>query len=164
MTLKEKIRFCIDILFKGRDIKKELAAVERERIEIGERMREQLELLINDEKLNMVSNPDRSLIETIRIADIETAPVSYFRERPQEPRPYYNKEMNFRLERLDGKYIIKDHPHYIARMVERVHQQATDDLARELIRRKLVRVEALEDPMDFDAKILRFSVNVYKGY
>ena len=163
MTLKEKIRICIDVLFKGRDIKEELNAVERERIEVGERMREQLELLINDEKFNMVSNPDRSLIETIHIADIETAPVPYFRERPQEPRPYYNKEMNFRLERLDGKYIIKDHPHYIARMVERVHQQATDDLARELIRRKLVRVEALEDPMDFDAKILRFSVNVYKG-
>lgn len=164
MTLKEKIRFCIDILFKGRDIKKELNAVVRERIEVGERMREQLEFLINDEKLNMVSNPDRSLIETIHIADIETAPVSYFRERPQEPRPYYNKEMNFRLERLDGKYIIKDHPHYIARMVDLVHQQATEDLARELVRRKLIRVEALEDPMDFDAKILRFSVNVYKGY
>lgn len=163
MTWKEKIRICIDVLFKGRDIKEELNAVERERIEVGERMREQLELLINDDKLNMVSNPDRSLIETIHIADIETAPVPYFRERPQEPRPYYNKEMNFRLERLDGKYIIKDHPHYIARMVERVHQQATDDLARELIRRKLVRVEALEDPMDFDAKILRFSVNIYKG-
>ena len=164
MTLKEKIRFCIDILFKGRDIKKELNAVVRERIEVGERMREQLEFLINDEKLNMVSNPDRSLIETIHIADIETAPVSYFRERPQEPRPYYNKEMNFRLERLDGKYIIKDHPHYIARMVDLVHQQATEDLARELVRRKLIRVEALEDPMDFDAKILRFSVNIYKGY
>lgn len=163
MTWKEKIRICIDVLFKGRDIKEELNAVEQERIKLAERMKEQLELLINDEKLNMVSNPDRSLIETIHIADIETAPVPYFRERPQEPRPYYNKEMNFRLERLDGKYIIKDHPHYIARMVERVHQQATEDLARELVRRKLVRVEALEDPMDFDAKILRFSVNMYKG-
>lgn len=163
MTLKEKIRICIDVLFKGRDINKELDAVEQERIKLAERMKEQLELLINDEKLNMVSNPDRSLIETIHIADIETAPVSYFRERPQAPRPYYNKEMNFRLERLDGKYIIKDHPHYIARMVERVHQQATEDLARELVRRKLIRVEALEYPMDFDAKILRFSVNVYKG-
>lgn len=163
MIWKEKIRICIDVLFKGRDINKELDAVEQERIKLAERMKEQLELLINDEKLNMVSNPDRSLIETIHIADIETAPVPYFRERPQEPRPYYNKEMNFRLERLDGKYIIKDHPHYIARMVERVHQQATEDLARELVRRKLIRVEALEDPMDFDAKILRFSVNVYKG-
>ena len=163
MIWKEKIRICIDVLFKGRDINKELDAVEQERIKLAERMKEQLELLINDEKLNMVSNPDRSLIETIHIADIETAPVPYFRERPQEPRPYYNKEMNFRLERLDGKYIIKDHPHYIARMVERVHQQATEDLARELVRRKLVRVEALEDPMDFDAKILRFSVNMYKG-
>lgn len=163
MTWKEKIRICIDVLFKGRDINKELDAVEQERIKVAERMKEQLELLINDEKLNMISNPDRSLIETIRIADIETAPVSYFRERPQEPRPYYNKEMNFRLERLDGKYIIKDHPHYIARMVERVHQQATEDLARELVRRKLIRVEALEDPEDRYAKILRFSVNVYKG-
>ena len=127
MTIKEKIKLCFQILFKGRDNNKELDAVEQERIHLAERMKEQLELLINDEKLNMVSNPDRSLIETIRIADIETAPVSYFRERPQEPRPYYNKEMNFRLERLDGKYIIKDHPHYIARMVERVtnRQQKT---------------------------------------
>ena len=163
MKFKEKLRLCFQVLFKGRDINKELNAVEQERVKLAERMKEQLELLINDEKFNMVSNPDRSLIETIPIIDIETAPVSYFRERPQEPRPYYNKEINFRLERLDGKYIIKDHPHYIARMVERVHQQATEDLARELIRRKLIRVETLEYPMDFDAKVLRFSVNVYKG-
>lgn len=47
MTLKEKIRFCIGVLFKGRDIKKELAAVGRERIEVEERMREQLEFIIN---------------------------------------------------------------------------------------------------------------------
>ena len=163
MKFKEKLRLCFQVLFKGRDINKELNAVEQERVKLAERMKEQLELLINDEKFNMVSNPDRSLIETIHITDIETAPVSYFRERPQEPRPYYNKEINFRLERLDGKYIIKDHPHYIARMVELVHQQATEDLARELIRRKLIRVETLEAPMDFDAKVLRFSVNVYKG-
>lgn len=163
MKFKEKLKLCFQVLFKGRDIDKELDAVEQERVKLAERMKEQLELLINDEKFNMVSNPDRSLIETIHITDIETAPVSYFRERPQEPRPYYNKEINFRLERLDGKYIIKDHPHYIARMVERVHQQATEDLARELIRRKLIRVETLEDPMDFDAKVLSFSVNVYKG-
>ena len=164
MKFKERIKLCFQILFKGRDINKELGAVEQERIKLAERMKEQLELLINDEKLNMVSNPDRSLIEMIHIADIETAPVSYFRERPQESRPYYNKEMNFRLERLDGKYIIKDHPHYIARMIEQVHQQATEDLARELVRRKLIRVETLEDPMAFDAKILRFSVNIYKGF
>ena len=164
MTWKEKIRICIDVLFKGRDIKEELNAVERERIEVGERMREQLEFLINDDKPNMIPNPDASMIEKIQLADIETAPVPYFRERPQEPRPYYNKEMNFRLERLDGKYIIKDHPHYIARMVERVHQQATEDLARELIRRKLVRVDTLVNPEDYHAKTLRFSVNVYKGY
>lgn len=163
MKFKEKLKLCFQVLFKGRDINKELDAVEQERVKLAERMKEQLELLINDEKFNMVSNPDRSLIETIHITDIETAPVSYFRERPQEPRPYYNKEINFRLERLDGKYIIKDHPHYIARMVERVYQQATEDLARELIRRKLIRVETLEDPMDFDAKVLSFSVNVYKG-
>ena len=163
MTWKEKIRICIDVLFKGRDINKELDAVEQERIKLAERMKEQLELLINDEKLNMVSNPDRSLIETIHIADIETAPVSYFRERPQEPRPYYNKEMNFRLERLDGKYIIKDHPHYIAREMDYIYEKATHDLARELIRRKLVRVDTLANPEDYHAKTLRFSVNIYKG-
>lgn len=164
MTIKEKIKLCFQILFKGRDINKELDAIEQERIHLAERMKEQLELLINDEKLNMVSNPDRSLIETIHIADIETAPVPYFRERPQEPRPYYNKEMNFRLERLDGKYIIKDHPHYIARKMDYIYEKATRDLARELIRRKLVRVETLRNPEDYHAKTLRFSVNVYKGY
>ena len=68
------------------------------------------------------------------------------------------------MERLDGKDIIKDHPHYIARMVERVHQQATEDLARELVRRKLIRVDTLANPDDYHAKTLRFSVNVYKGY
>ena len=164
MTLKEKIRFCIDILFKGRDINKELNTVEQERIKLAERMKEQLELLINDEKLNMVSNPDRSLIETIHIADIETAPVPYFRERPQEPRPYYNKEMNFRLEIVDGKYRVHDHPHYIARQMDYTYEKAAHDLARELIRRKLVRVDTLVNPEDYHAKTLRFSVNVYKGY
>ena len=77
MTLKEKIRFCIDILFKGRDIKEELNAVERERIEVGERMREQLELLINDDKPSMISNPDVSMIEKIQIAEIGAMPVPY---------------------------------------------------------------------------------------
>ena len=38
MTWKEKIRFCIDVLFKERDIKEELNAVERERIKLGEKM------------------------------------------------------------------------------------------------------------------------------
>ena len=46
MIWKEKIRICIDVLFKGRDINKELDAVEQERIKLAERMKEQLELLI----------------------------------------------------------------------------------------------------------------------
>ena len=162
MTLKEKIRFCIDILFKGRDIKKELAAVERERIELGEKMREQLELLINDDKPNMISNPDASMIEKIQLAEIEAAPVPYFRLHMPEPSPV--KRQNFRLEIVDGKYRIQDHPHYIARQMDYIYEKATHDLALELIRQQLVRVDTLVNPEDYHAKILRFSVNIYKGY
>ena len=36
MTLKEKIKLCFQILFKGRDINKELDAVEQERIHLAE--------------------------------------------------------------------------------------------------------------------------------
>lgn len=162
MTLKEKIKFCIDILFRGRDIKKELAAVERERIEVGERMKEQLELLINDEKPSMISNPNASLIEKIQLAEIEAAPVPYFKLHMPAPSPV--KYQNFRLEIVDGKYRIQDHPHYIARQMDYIYEKATHDLALELIRQQLVRVETLENPEDRYAKILRFSVNVYKGY
>lgn len=162
MTLKEKIRFCIDVLFKGRDIKKELNAVERERIEVGEKMKEHLELLINAEKPSMISNPNASLVETIQLAEIEAAPVPYFRLHMPEPSPV--KYQNFRLEIVDGKYRIQDHPHYIARQMDYTYEKAAHDLARELIRRKLVRVDTLENPEDFYAKTLRFSVNVYKGF
>ena len=161
MTLKEKIRFCIDVFFKGRDIKKELNAVERERIEVGERMREQLELPINDEKPSMISNPDASMIEKIQLAEVEAAPVPYFRLHRPEPSPV--KYQNFRLEIVDGKYRIQDHPHYIARQMDYTYEKAAHDLALELIRRKLVRVDTLANPEDFYAKTLRFSVNVYKG-
>lgn len=161
MTLKEKIRFCIDILFKGRDIKEELAAAERERIEVGERMREQLELLINDDKPNMISNPDASMIEKIQLAEIEAAPVPYFRAHIPELSSV--KHQNFRLKIVEGKYRIQDHPHYIAREMDYIYEKAAHDLSCELIRRKLVRVDTLVNPEDHYAKTLRFSVNVYKG-
>lgn len=162
MTLKEKIRICIDILFKGRDINKELNAVERERIELAEKMKQQLELLINDEKPSMISNPDASLIETIQIAEIEAASVSYLRSHIPESGTV--KLRNFRLKIVDGKYRIQDHPHYIARQMEYIYEKATHDLALELIRQQLVRVETLDNPEDYHAKTLRFSVNVYKGF
>lgn len=162
MTLKEKIRFCIDVLFRGRDIKEELNAVERERIKLGEKMKKHLELLINDDKPSMISSPDASMIEKIQLAEIEAAPVSYFRLHMPEPNPV--KYQNFRLKIVDGKYRIQDHPHYIARQMDYIYEKATHDLALELIRQQLVRVETLENPEDRYAKILRFSVNVYKGY
>lgn len=161
MTWKEKIRICIDVLFKGRDINKELDAVEQERIKLAERMKEHLELLINAEKPSMISNPNASLVETIQLAEIEAAPVPYFRAHMPELSSV--KHQNFRLKIVDGKYRIQDHPHYIARQMDYIYEKASCDLARELIRRKLVRVDTLVNPEDFYAKTLRFSVNVYKG-
>lgn len=160
MTLKEKIRICFDILFKGRDINKELNAVERERIELAEKMKQQLELLINDEKPSMISNPNGSMIETIQLANIEAEPVSYFRSHIPK---LSLKLQNFRLKIVDGKYVIQDHPHYIAQTMEYTSQKAVEDLARELIRQKLIRVETLENPEGYHTKTLRFSVNIYKG-
>lgn len=162
MTWKEKIRFCIDILFKGRDIKEELNAVEKERIEVGEKMKEHLELLINAEKPSMISYPDASLIGTIQLAEIEAAPKPYLRGKTPEQSPVIYQ--NFRLEIVGGKYRIQDHPHYIAQQMDYTYEKAAHDLARELIKRKLVRVDTLVNPDDNHAKILRFSVNVYKGY
>lgn len=164
MTLKEKIRICIEILFKGRDIKEELNGVERKRIELGERMKEQLELLINDEKPNMISSPDTSMRETIQIAEMEMGPVSYLRSHLKEPIRFLPKTQNFRLEIVDGKYRIQDHPLYIERVMDYTYQMATEELARELVRRKLVRVDTLTNPVDYNAKTLRFSVNIYKGF
>ena len=47
--------------------------------------------------------------------------------------------------------------------MEFTYYDMVEHLSEELIRRKLVRVETLENPEDRYAKILRFSVNVYKG-
>ena len=162
MTWKEKIRICFEILFKGRDIKEELNAVYNERIKLGEKMKEQLELLINDEKPSMISSPNVSQVETIQLAEIETAPVPYFRLHMPEPNPV--KDRNFRLKIVDWKYRIQDHPHYIARQMDYIYEKAAHNLARELIRQKLVRVDTLANPEGYYAKILRFSVNVYRGY
>lgn len=161
MTWKEKIRFCIDILFKGRDIKEELNAVERERIKLGEKMKKHLELLINDDKPSMISSPDASMIEKIQIAEIGAMPVPY--PGGYMPRPIPLKPQDFRLEIVEGKYAVQDHPYYITKAMEFTYYDMVEHLSEELIRRKLVRVETLENPEDRYAKILRFSVNVYKG-
>lgn len=161
MTWKEKIRICIDVLFKGRDIKEELNAVERERIKIGEKMKKHLELLINDDKPSMISSPDASMIEKIQLAEIGEEPVPYFRAHTPELGSV--KRQDFHLEIVQGKYVVQDHPYYITKAMEFTYYDMVKHLSEELIRRKLVRVETLENPEDRYAKILRFSVNVYKG-
>ena len=163
MTWKEKIRICFEILFKGRDIKEELNAVYNERIKLGEKMKEQLELLINDEKPSMISSPNVSQVETIQLAEIETAPIISFGGQEYAPKPSSVKEQYFRLKIVGRDYAINEHPHYVAQEIDYTYQKVAEEFAKELIRQKLVRVETLVHPKDYYAKILRFSVNVYKG-
>ena len=162
MTLKEKIRLCFQILFKGRDINKELQAAEEEQKEISEKMKAQLELLFNSAKRNVLADANSKTpncyqfpIYEIKIASLGPNPHS----------PMHGDMMNMhllQLERVAQDFRITDNRRSVTEMVERFYEEAAHNFAKFLISKKLLRVDTIRDMEDWNSVILRFTAEYYK--
>lgn len=160
MTIKEKIKLCIQILFKGRDINKELQVAEEKEKEIAEKMTAQLELLINSAKRNVIAdaNSTSNCLE-LPIYQIKIAPLGSIQGSPT-----YGDMMDMhllQLERVHQDYRITDHRRSVTDMVERFYEEAAHHFAKFLISKKLLRVDTIRDIEDFNSVILRFTAEIY---
>lgn len=162
MTIKEKIKLCFQILFKGRDINKELQVTEEKGKEIAEKMTEQLELLINSAKRNVMADANSATpncyelpIYKIKIAPLEPIPHS-----PTHEGDMIDMHL-LKLEQVHQDFRITDHRHSVTDMMERIYENAAHYFAKELISKKLLRVDTIRCMEDFNSVILRFTAEFY---
>ena len=161
MTLKEKIRLCFQILFKGRDINKELQATEEKEKEIADKMKAQLELLINSAKRNVLADANSTTPNCYQfpIYEVKIAPLG-----PNPHSPMHGKMMDMhrlQLERVHQDFRIGDSRRDVAETVERLHEAAAHHFAKFLISKKLLRVDTIRCKEDFNSVILRFTAEFY---
>ncbi len=163
MTFKERIKLCFQILFKGRDINKELQAAEEEQKEISEKMKEQLELLINSAKRNVIADANSTTpnCHQFPIYEVKIAPLG-----PNPHSPMHGKMMDMhrlQLERVHQDFRIADSRRDVAETVERFHECAAHHFAKFLISKKLLRVDTIRDVADPYSVIFRFTAEYYKS-
>jgi hypothetical protein len=160
MTIKEKIKLCFQILFKGRDINMELDAVEQERIHLAERMKEQLELLINSAKRNVMADANStSNCYELPIYEVKIAPLG-----PNPYSPTHGDMMDvhlLQLERIHKDFRITGCVNSVTHVVEHFYEEAAHHLAKTLISKKLLRVDTFRCMEDFNSVILRFTAEFY---
>ena len=162
MTLKEKIRLCFQILFKGRDINKELQAAEEKEKEIAEKMTAQLEMLINSAKQNVLADANSTTPNCCQfpIYEIKIAPLG---SNPHSPIHRDMMDMHLlQLERVNQVFRITDNRRSVTEMVERFHENAAHHFAKFLISKKLLRVDTIRDVEDWNSVILRFTAEYYR--
>ena len=161
MKFKEKLRLCFQVLFKGRDINKELQVAEEKEKEIAEKMTAQLELLINSAKRGVMADANStSNCYELPIYDIKIAPLEI---SPQFSTHGDIMDMHLlQLERVHQDYRITDHRRSVTSMVERFYEEAAHRFAKFLISKKILRVDTFRDKEDFNSVILRFTAEFYK--
>ena len=162
MTFKEKIKFCFQILFKGRDINKELQIAEEKEKEIAEKMTEQLELLINSAKRNVMADANRYTPNcyALPIYKIKIAPLEPIPHSPTHEGDLIDMHL-LKLEQGHQDFRITDHYRSVADIVERFYEEAAHHLAKTLISKKLLRVDTIRCMEDSNSVILRFTAEFY---
>lgn len=163
MTIKEKIKLCFQILFKGRDINMELDAVEEKEKEIADKMTEQLELLINSAKRNVMADANSTTPNcyALPIYKIKIAPLEPIPHSPTHEGDMIDMHL-LKLEQVHQDFRITDHRHSVTDIMERIYENAAHYFAKELISKKLLRVETIRCMEDFNSVILRFTAEFYK--
>ena len=164
MTFKEKIRLCFQVLFKGRDINKELQIAEKKEKEIAEKMTAQLELLINSAERNVLADANSKTPNCYQlpIYEIKIAPLEPNPHSPTHGGDMINMHL-LRLEQIHQDFRITDHRRSVTSMVERFYEEAAHYFAKFLISKKLLRVDTIRCMEDFNSVILRFTAEYYKS-
>ena len=160
MKLKEKIRQCCQILFKGRDIEKEHRQAMREAEDLAEKAMAQLELLVNSAKPSFMADANFDNVGTFHIYKARVAPYSGIPTSPTHPETL--DEINFELQRVDGSYRIVCNHGEFERKMQYLYERAAHEFAKTLIQKKLLRVTPIRNSLDREDVTLLFEAMFYK--
>ena len=160
MKLKEKIRQCYQILFKGRDIEKEHRQVMREAEDIAEKAMAQLELLINSANPSFIADANLDNVGTFPIYKVRIAPYSGIPTSPVHSE--HMEVLRFDLQRVDRSYRIVCRPEEFTQKVQYLYERAAHEFANVLIRRKLLRVTPIRNSLDREDVTLLFEAMFYE--
>ena len=166
MKLKEKLRQCYQILFKGKVLTKEMQEAEkecrakmREAEELAERLKKQLEFLINSARPVMLADANsmmgvqKTAVHTVGISALDgLLPYSPFRE-------VHYMDMH----KVNGRYKIEESPDKIADRIDMYYKMVAHNFAELLIKNKLIRVDVIHSPEDVHLFELRFEALFYKN-
>lgn len=166
MKLKEKLRQCYQILFKGKDLAKELQEAEkecrakmREAEELAERLKKQLEFLINSAHPAMMADVN-SMMDVQKIT-VFTVGISALDEQLSHS-PF--KDVHYMdMHKVKEQYKIVESPEKIANRIDMYYKMVAHNFAELLIANKLIRVDVVRSPEDVRLFELRFEALFYKG-
>lgn len=160
MKLKEKLRQCYQILFKGRDLEKEHKAAMREAQELAEKAKEQLELLINSAKPSFMADANSSNnVVTFPIYKVRIAPYNGIPTSPTHSEIL--EELRFDLQRVDKSYRIVCRAGELEREMKYLYERAAHEFAKVLIQNKLLRVTPIHHSLDREDVTLLFEAMFY---
>ena len=161
MKLKEKIKQCFQILFKGRDLEKEYEAKRKEVEELKEKVRAQLELLINSAEPAYMTdaNSDRNAL-SVPIYKVRVAPYEgCFGHDHRETLDV----MYFNLQQVNDSYRLFCNEWELSSKIDHLYERAAHEFAKVLIQKKLLRVTPVRHSLDRCDVTLVFEAMFYEG-
>ena len=162
MKLKDKIRTCIQILFKGRDIDKELEGKEQKVQEELSKVKKRLEFLLDSSYPSAIADANRVSLAMTSIPvcefSISTSPHIHYPHLSSSMETIYKKLME-----VEGKYVISESPEEISDKIGYIQRIASRELAEILLSEKLLHTEIMRGQGSPTSFILRVTANIYKG-
>lgn len=161
MILK-RIKQCYQILFRGRDIDKELKDAERKIDDIAQKMSDHLELLVNSDKPKVMANANVPNMERFSIYEVKFKPAvqAFGLDSPAHLSQQMDEHV-LELSRVGSSYRFQGRPDDLTHIMESVYERVAHEFAKTLINEKLIRVDIKRDPHDCDSFILRFEAEFY---
>ena len=161
MKLKEKLKQCYQILFKGRDFEQEYKEKMQEVEELKEKVRTQLEFLVNSEEPAYMTdaNSDRNALR-VPVYKVRIAPV--IGGTPQE----YGEQLDvlhLDLQTEGNSYKVSCNYGDLTDKVQFLYERAAHEFAKVLIREKLLRVTTIPHALGYNDVTLIFEAMFYKG-
>ena len=159
MKLKEKVKQCYQILFKGRDLEKEHREAMREAENLAEKAKVQLELLINSAKPSFMTDANFDSVETFPIYKVRIAPYEGIPTSPTHSDTL--DELRFDLQRVNSSYRIVCDYGELTYKVQVLYERAAHEFAKVLIQKRLLRVSPIRHSLGRHDVTLVFEAMFY---
>ena len=140
MKLKERLKQCYWILFKGKNLGKEYQELTQERKKLVEELKKQLEFMVSNPKPAMMANANSmNNAQTIPVYEVNIVTDDYVCNCAHGETLDVRQ---FDLKKVSDTYQSSCRPEEIEDMVRYLYERACHEFARVLIEKKLLRVEA----------------------